>query len=205
MSRSFWDRVAGLYDLFEWSNRKVNTAARTRVGELVPSGARVLDCAAGTGEFSLAAAKRAASVLCTDQSEAMLARARKKVRTRGLSNVTFARRDLTALPDPDGSFDAVIAANVLHLLPDPETAVRELWRVTAPGGLLILPTYLQGRAGAAYGSMIKIYQGVGFHYEHAFTSETYREFLERLGLAPVTLEVISGGVPEGIGILEKPA
>ena len=67
MSRTFWDRVAGLYDLFEWSNRKVNTAARARVGELVPAGARVLDCAAGTGEFSLAAAKRAGSVLCTDQ------------------------------------------------------------------------------------------------------------------------------------------
>ena len=51
--------------------------------------------------------------------------------------------------------------------------------------------------------MIKIYQGVGFHYEHAFTPETYREFLERLKLAPVALEVIPGGVPEGIGILEK--
>ena len=51
--------------------------------------------------------------------------------------------------------------------------------------------------------MIKIYQGVGFHYEHAFTPETYREFLERLQLAPVTLEVISGGVPEGIAVLEK--
>ena len=203
MSRTFWDRAAGLYDLFEWSNRKVNAAARTRVGELVPAGAHVLDCAAGTGEFSLAAAKQAGSVLCTDRSEAMLARARKKARKRGLSNVSFARRDITALPDPDGSFDAVIAANVLHLLPDPEPAVRELWRVTAPGGRLILPTYLQGKAGAAYGTMIKIYQGVGFHYEHAFTPETYREFLERLKLAPVTLEVISGGVPEGIGILEK--
>ena len=203
MSRTFWDRAAGLYDLFEWSNRKVNAAARARVGELVPAGARVLDCAAGTGEFSLAVAKRAGSVLCTDQSEAMLARARKKVRKRGLSNVSFARRDITALPDPDGSFDAVIAANVLHLLPDPEPAVRELWRVVAPGGRLILPTYLQGKAGTAYGAMIKIYQGVGFHYEHAFTSETYREFLERLKLAPVALEVIPGGVPEGIGILEK--
>mgnify|MGYP001140485152 FL=1 len=203
MSRTFWDRAAGLYDLFEWSNRKVNDAARTRAGELIPAGARVLDCAAGTGEFSLAAAKRAGSVLCTDQSEAMLARARKKVRKRGLSNVSFARRDITALPDPDGSFDAVIAANVLHLLPDPEPAVRELWRVVAPGGRLILPTYLQGKAGTAYGAMIKIYQGVGFHYEHAFTSETYREFLERLKLAPVALEVIPGGVPEGIGILEK--
>lgn len=203
MSRTFWDRVAGLYDLFEWSNRKVNTAARARVGELVPAGARVLDCAAGTGEFSLAAAKRAGSVLCTDQSEAMLARARKKAARRGLSNLQFAHRDITALSDPDGSFDAVIAANVLHLLPQPEVAVRELWRVVAPGGRLILPTYLQGKAGAAYGSMIKIYQGVGFHYEHAFTPETYREFLERLKLAPVALEVIPGGVPEGIGILEK--
>ena len=203
MSRTFWDRAAGLYDLFEWSNRKVNDAARTRAGELIPAGARVLDCAAGTGEFSLAAAKRAGSVLCTDQSEAMLARARKKAARRGLSNLQFAHRDITALSDPDGSFDAVIAANVLHLLPQPEIAVQELWRVAAPGGRLILPTYLQGKAGAAYGSMIKIYQGVGFHYEHAFTPETYREFLECLKLAPVALEVIPGGVPEGIGILEK--
>ncbi len=203
MSRTFWDRVAGLYDLFEWSNRKVNAATRARVGELVPAGARVLDCAAGTGEFSLAAAKRAGSVLCTDQSEAMLARARRKAKKRGLSNMEFALRDITALPDPDGAFDAVIAANVLHLLEDPEPAVRELWRVTAPGGRLILPTYLLGKAGAAYGSMIKIYQGVGFHYEHAFSPESYRAFLEGLGLGPVSLEVVPGGVPEGIGILEK--
>ena len=202
---TFWDRVAGLYDLFEWSNRRVNAAARARVGELIPIGARVLDCAAGTGEFSLAAAKRAKSVLCTDQSEAMLARARKKAAKRGLSHIEFAVRDITALPDQSGSFDAVIAGNVLHLLPQPEKAARELWRVTAHGGRLILPTYLQGKTGTAYGSMIKIYQGVGFHYEYAFTPETYREFLEGLGLAPVALEVISGGIPEGIGVLEKPA
>lgn len=203
MSRTFWDRWARFYDLAEQSNRKVNAAAAKRVGELVPNGARVLDCAAGTGEFSLAAAKNAASVLCTDLSEAMLARAKKKAAKRGLSNVSFAVRDVTALPHPDGSFDAVIAANVLHLLEKPELAVRELWRVTAPGGRLILPTYLQGKAGAAYGTMIKIYQGVGFHYEHAFTPETYRAFLEGLELAPAAVEVIPGGVPEGIALLEK--
>lgn len=203
MSKTFWDRVAWLYDLSHWSNRKVNASAWARVGELVPAGAKVLDCAAGTGEFSLAAAKRAGSVLCTDQSEAMLGRARKKAAKRGFSNIGFAVRDITALPDPDGSFDAVIAGNVLHLLPKPEKAVRELWRVTAPGGRLILPTYLQGRTGAAYGSMIKIYQGVGFHYEYAFTPETYREFLERLELAPVTVEVIPGRLPEGIAIMER--
>lgn len=201
---TFWDRWAWFYDLAERSNRTVNAASAARVAGLVPVGARVLDCAAGTGEFSLAAAERAVSVLCTDQSRPMLDRARKKAAKRELTNIRFAQRDVTALSDPDGSFDAVIAANVLHLLPEPETAVRELWRVTAPGGRLILPTYLQGKAGTAYGAMIKIYQGVGFHYEHAFTPETYRMLLERLNLAPVALEVISGGVPEGIALLEKP-
>ena len=201
---TFWDRVAGLYDLVEHSNSAVNTAA-ARVAQLGPAGAKVLDCAAGTGLVSLAAAERAGSVLCTDQSEAMLRQARKKAARKGLKNVSFAQRDIAALPDPDGSFDVVIAANVLHLLGAPEAAARELWRVTAPGGRLVLPTYLQGKVGAAYGTMIKIYQGVGFHYEHAFTPETYREFLERLNLAPVSLEVVEGKVPEGIGVLEKPA
>ena len=201
---TFWDKIAGIYDLAEWTNRKAYAGAARRVAQLVPEGARVLDCAAGTGEFSLAAAKRAGSVLCTDLSLPMLDKARKKAAKQGLSNVSFAQRDITALTDPDGAFDAVIAANVLHLLPQPEIAVRELWRVTAPGGRLILPTFLQGKVGAAYGTMIKIYQGVGFHYEHAFTQETYRAFLEGLALAPVRVEVIEGKVSEGIGILEKP-
>ena len=201
---TFWDLVAWLYDLVERSNRAVNAAAAARVAGLVPKGARVLDCAAGTGEFSLAAAERAETVLCTDLSLPMLDRARKKAKKRGLTNISFAQRDITALPDRDGTFEAVIAANVLHLLQKPENAVRELWRVTAPGGRLILPTYLQGRVGTAYGTMIKIYQGAGFHYEHAFTPETYRMLLESLNLVPVTVEVIPGRVPEGIGVLEKP-
>lgn len=49
----------------------------------------------------------------------------------------------------------------------------------------------------------RIVQGVGFHYEHAFTPETYRALVERLGLGPVTLEVIEGRVPEGIAVLER--
>ncbi len=201
---TFWDRWARFYDCTQWSNRRANAAAAARTAEWIPAGARVLDCAAGTGLFSLVAAERAGVVLCTDLSEAMLEQAKRKARRRGLTNLDFARRDLTALPDPDGAFDAVIAANVLHLLPESEEAVRELWRVTAPGGRLLLPTYLQGKTGAAYGAVIKIYQGVGFHYEHAFTPETYRAFLERLGLGRVTVEVVPGRLPVGLAMLRRP-
>ena len=199
---TFWDRWARAYDWAQWTNRRVNAAAAARTAALVPPGARVLDCAAGTGLFSLAAAERAGSVLCTDLSEAMLEQARKKAARRGLANIAFARRDLLALPEADGVFDAVIAANVLHLLPAPERAVRELWRVT--GGLLLLPTYLQGKAGAVSGTIIKIYHGMGFHYEHAFTPESYRAFLESLHLGPIELEIIPGRLPVGLAVLRKP-
>ena len=186
---TFWDRWARFYDLVERSNSRVNAMAAARVEALVPCGATVLDCAAGTGEFSLAAAKKAAWVLSADLSPAMLAQGERKARRQGLTNISFVLRDVTALTDRDGAFDVAMAANVLHLLPQPEQAVRELWRVTAPGGRLILP---------------KSSQGVGFHYEHAFTPESYRGFLEGLRLGRVELEVIRGRVPEGIAVIEKP-
>ena len=83
---AFWDRWARLYDLTQWTNRRANAAAAARVAALVPLGSLVLDCAAGMGLFSLAAAERAGFVLCTDLSEAMLERAKRKARRKGLSN-----------------------------------------------------------------------------------------------------------------------
>ena len=82
---TFWDRWARFYDLTCQTNRQANAAAALRVAELVPAGARVLDCGAGTGAFSMAAAEKAASVLCTDLSLPMLEQARKKAKKRRLS------------------------------------------------------------------------------------------------------------------------
>lgn len=45
---------------------------------------------------------------------------------------------------------------------------------------------------------------MGFHYEHAFTPETYRTFLERLGLGRATVEIIPGRLPVGLAVLQKP-
>ena len=51
---TFWDRIAGVYDLAERTNRRANAETVRQVRELVPQWSSVLDCAAGTGEFSLA-------------------------------------------------------------------------------------------------------------------------------------------------------
>ena len=200
---SFWDRFSRFYDLAERLNQKGNAETVRQAAALVPPGASVLECAAGTGEFSLAMAARAGTVLCTDLSQAMLDRAEEKARKRGLSNLSFAVRDLSALPDPEGRYDVVIAANVLHLLPEPERAAAELWRVTAPGGKLLLPTFLQGEAGPGFRILIALYKLLGFRPEHAFTLDSYTAFFRACGL-PAQVTRLEGCLPTGFAVLIKP-
>ncbi len=200
---SFWDRIAGVYDLAERTNGRANAETVRQVRELVPQWSSVLDCAAGTGEFSLAAAERAGAVMCTDLSQAMLDKAEAKAGRRGITNISFLVRDINALPDGDGTYDVVIAANVLHLLPHPEAALGELWRVTVPGGRLILPTYLQGEASPFARLLIGLYQKMGFRYQKRFTLTTYRKFLREQGL-PARVTRVPGQVPVGLAVCEKP-
>lgn len=200
---TFWDEFAGVYDLAQRFNRKAIAETLRQVEEMVPQWSSVLECAAGTGEFSLAVAEKAGAVTCTDLSQAMLDRAERKARRRGFTNISFAVRNLIDLPEGDGMYDVVIAANVLHLLSHPEKALGELWRVTAPGGRLILPTFLQGE-NTLFGRLsISLYQRLGFRYQRRFTLTSYRRFLRDQGL-PAQVTRVPGRLPVGLAVCEKP-
>ncbi len=202
MKRSFWDRAAWFYDLAEALNGRAYRAMTERVGRLTPRGSLALDCAAGTGELAIAMAGRAERVLCTDLSPPMLERAARKAEKRGVLNLEFAVRDLTALPDPDHTYDAAAAGNVLHLLEDPALAVSQLLRVTKPGGPVILPTFLLGEWNGA-GAALAAYRLLGFRPASRFTAGTYRALLERADARLTCFEVIPGWIPVGLGILQR--
>mgnify|MGYP000012415193 CR=1 FL=1 len=206
MSGAFWDRVSGLYDLAERTNRTALTGMIAAIQRRVRPGSKILECAAGTGEISLALAAHSSphDVLCTDLSSSMLRRAEQKARKRRLNRIRFALRDLFQLDDRDESFDVVIAANVLHLLKRPEQAVRELWRVVRPGGLLILPTFLTGEASLGYRVLLKGYQLLGYRDYHHFRSAGYRRFLHGSLAQPVDYERIEGRLPIGLAAIQKP-
>lgn len=70
----------------------------------------------------------------------MLEKAEKKCGKFG--NVTFKRENILQIGEPDGRFDAVVAANVIHLLDEPLRALAELDRVCRGGGKIIIPTYM---------------------------------------------------------------
>ena len=97
-------------------------------------GAHVLEVGCGTGLLLQRAAARAASAVGVDLSEGML----DKARQRGLEVV---QGDATSLPFEDERFDLVYSFKVLAHVQDIEAALREITRVTKPGGRMVLEFY----------------------------------------------------------------
>lgn len=201
ISMDFWDKIADFYDIAESFNGSVYGEMCDITRRLVPRGAKVLDCAAGTGELSLAAAAKAGSVLCTDLSENMLKNARRKAEYYRLTNISFEERNIFHLDDPDETYDVVIAGNVLHLLNDPKAAVKELYRVLKPGGKLLLPTFTTRNKGKL---MIKLYMILGFQPSESYSPSQYRDMLIRCGCGTVKTKLISGRIPCCYAVIVKP-
>lgn len=198
---SFWDKVAGIYDITESLNGNVYKAMLRGVGQIVPKGAKVLDCAAGTGELSIAASEKAESVVCTDLSLAMLEQARKKCTKLGIKNIRFEERDIFHMADDDETYNIVMAGNVLHLIDHPEEAVKELYRVTKTGGKLILPTFVHD--GARTKALIDLYKKFGFNPASDFTAESYSRMLNDCNLGPVKVTFVDGLIPLAFGVMKK--
>lgn len=115
--------------------------AQNSAGYLLPllrPGMRVLDagCGPGTITADLAALVTPGEVTGLERSEAVLELAREEVRRRGIGNVGFTVGDVHALPFADGRFDVVHAHQVLQHVADPVQVLREMRRVTRPGGIV---------------------------------------------------------------------
>jgi ubiquinone/menaquinone biosynthesis C-methylase UbiE len=105
----------------------------------IRAGTRVLDIGAGSGDQTLAAARRTGStgyVLATDISASMLQTTAMVARQAGLSNVETRVMGAEQLELPSDSFDVVISRFALMLIPDIPKALAEIHRVLRTGGRL---------------------------------------------------------------------
>jgi phosphatidylethanolamine/phosphatidyl-N-methylethanolamine N-methyltransferase len=108
---------------------------------------RVLEVGVGTG-LSVACYEKHLTVTGIDLSPEMLGKARSRVERQRLNNVTgLHEMDAGALAFPDESFDTVVAMYVMTVVPDAEKVMRELERVCATGGEVILVNHFSQEEG----------------------------------------------------------
>jgi len=130
-----FDRVADIYDATRGLPPRARDAlADVLTNELARRGL-CLEIGVGTGRIALPLHERGISMVGTDISDAMM---RKLVQnSSGTPPFPLMLADATRLPFGDGSFGAVLASHVLHLIPGWRTAVDEIMRVLRPGGVLL--------------------------------------------------------------------
>ncbi|GAA2806719.1 methyltransferase domain-containing protein [Kitasatospora paracochleata] len=119
-------------------SRTAANSAAYLLPELRP-GQAVLDVGCGPGTITADLADLvgpSGRVIGVDSSAEVLAEARAHAAERGAANLAFEVADVYRLPYGDGEFDVVHAHQVLQHLADPVAALRELRRVTAPGGVV---------------------------------------------------------------------
>ena len=153
-----FDQVAGAYDrtndILSLGQDRLWRVAATRA--ISPrAGERILDLAAGTGASSVSLARSGAEVVAADFSPGMIAEGVRRygpdAADGGIPNLSFVEADATNLPFADGEFDTVTISFGLRNVIEPQKALAEMLRVTAPGGRLVISEFSHPRSRAFRG------------------------------------------------------
>jgi ubiquinone/menaquinone biosynthesis C-methylase UbiE len=194
---SYLDTVAAHPEM-----RRVRTAAFKMFAPR--EGERLLDAGCGLGEVARQLGARVGaggSVAAVDRSEQAVAVARS--RDAG-GPVTYAVGDVIALDFPDGHFDGVRCERVLQHVPDPDTAVKELARVTRPGGrVCVIDTDWSSSTGDGFDHLGEVIDSFFSNEHDGAAGLVVRPRMVRAGLretdvSPVTLRFTS---PADAGII----
>ena len=189
--KNFWDKNAGRYDRFMRKDR----AAYDEMYELIRPVVRhktVLELATGTGLIAKHIVNAAAHIEATDASAEMIAEAKRDTRSTKLH---FSVQDMFHLPYADESFDVVIVANALHIVPEPEKALAEIRRVLKDDGVLVAPTFTH--ADNSFLGKVKAFfmKLAGFPLHSKWTSHEYLAFLRENGWTVRKSTVLKASFP----------
>jgi len=133
----------------------------------VREGQRVLDLAGGTGDLSALFAPAvgpSGMVVLADINPHMMGVGRDRLLDQGLAQVEFCRTCAEALPFADASFDCAVIGFGLRNFTDKDAALRELNRILAPGGVLLILEFSKPEnplLDAAYGAFQALWPGMG--------------------------------------------
>lgn len=191
MKKTFWDRTAKSYDHFMKKDHKAYKQMYSLIYPVVRH-KQVLELATGTGLIAKHIVRSADHIEATDASQEMIEQAKQGVKS---TKLYFSVQDMFHLPYADQSFDVVIVANALHIVPEPEKALSEIRRVLKDDGVLVAPTFTH--ADNAFFGKVKAFfmKLAGFPLHSKWTSHEYLVFLRENGWTVQKSTVLKASFP----------
>lgn len=193
-NESIWDKFASVYTSFVTGtpgNKRAYEAIFKRIRKVVRD-KEVLEIATGPGVIAKQVADESKSMIATDFSEKMLAAAH---RGEVPSNLKFEQADACELPYDDESFDVVIIANALHVIPEPEKALAEIKRVLRKDGILISPNFIHDNKSGISEVFSKALSVAGVKFESKWDASGFIAFLEKNGFKVRNSKQLNSTIP----------
>lgn len=138
--RDAWDGIADGFDRYA-TPHTIAFGGQILEGIDLGPGVRVLDVAAGSGGLSIPAARRGADVVAVDIAPRMIERLEARSRAEGLRSLQALVGNGEQLEFAADSFDVAVSLNGVSVFPDLSAGVREMVRVTCPGGTVLVAAF----------------------------------------------------------------
>lgn len=137
---AFWDNIAERYAQTPIKDMEAYEYTLGRTRSYLSKRDHVLELGSGTGSTAILLAPAVAQYVGSDISDEMMNIGRSKARSEGLDNIRFVTADALDQSFKTGSYDAVLALNLLHLLEDIPAAISRAYSLLKPGGYFITKT-----------------------------------------------------------------
>jgi len=166
----FWDRIAPKYSKQPIADETSYEKKLKATQALMHRDMAVLEFGCGTGSTAIQHAPFVGHIVATDVSEAMVAIGKEKAEKEGLTNIRFLQNGVEEFHDKSGSYDMILALNLLHLLPGRGQALSKFYDLLKPGGYLVTSTVCLADKRWFLGPLIKVLQWLGKAPYVSFTS-----------------------------------
>ncbi len=173
--KKFWGNLSNSYNrMFE--NRKPYKKMYDLMREALNKDMKVLEIGTASGLVARAVSNKVKEVYAIDFSKEIIKKAKEISKEK---NIYFSVGDSNSLEFKDKSFDAVIIANVLHIIKNPENTLKEINRVLKDDGILIAATYVWKEISLLGKFQKFIMMRKGFPIYSEWSTKEYLDFLKQ--------------------------
>lgn len=198
----FWDRLAPRFDKIEAGDIAYSIFIDEAV-KYLKADDTILDFGCGTGLICNEIAGHVGFIHAIDISARMIEISEKKATERAIRNIGFARTSIFDEKFSEGSFDAIIAFNLFHLLEEPQKYFQRMNQILKPGGLIISATPCMSEA-PVLNHVIKFFSLIGLTPElNSFTGTEMEQLFLKASFKIIRLNRIKPKSPQYICIAKR--